>query len=413
MRLGVATVAENNPGQEDTKPRNRKPLAINQAQYEIDQAEKDVKDKQKVYDNALGDNGEKTAASIAAEKDLNAAKDVLKEKQKALKKLQSGDTQEERREARENYMRDYYNKLGGAWIAALVKEDPELYALFQTAMRQEWQDEEFLNGANGKPGLYSTKWWKAHDDNPAWQNAFRMEHSADTTAWTHSLDLATDRIEKLALSMYDISFNEETLAGLAKRYMYEGWGELNDQGLKEYFAKYLRNQDRKGNELDLGGDYEKQATSFRDAAWNLGLSYDPSWYDRKASKVLDPKSGVTVDAVLQQMIDDAVSTYPVFKDKIGLDADGKVTGIRDVAGAYIARVKGLLELDENSVSMDDPLFKRAFNSITDEKGNPALMSLYDFEKSVREDPRWQRTKNAHSTYMDATQGLLRAMGFVG
>jgi hypothetical protein len=49
----------------------------------------------------------------------------------------------------------------------------------------------------------------------------------------------------------------------------------------------------------------------------------------------------------------------------------------------------------------------------DEKSNPKLMSLWDFQKAVRQDDRWQTTENAVTTYTDFGERLLKMFGIRG
>jgi hypothetical protein len=41
------------------------------------------------------------------------------------------------------------------------------------------------------------------------------------------------------------------------------------------------------------------------------------------------------------------------------------------------------------------------------------MSLYDFQRSLRKDPRWQYTDQARQSVSEAALGVLRDFGFTG
>jgi hypothetical protein len=39
------------------------------------------------------------------------------------------------------------------------------------------------------------------------------------------------------------------------------------------------------------------------------------------------------------------------------------------------------------------------------------LPMYEFEKQIRQDPRWQKTNNAHESYARMAQDVLRMFGF--
>jgi hypothetical protein len=87
-------------------------------------------------------------------------------------------------------------------------------------------------------------------------------------------------------------------------------------------------------------------------------------------------------------------------------------GVRDAANSYLAQMSRLLEIDPESIELNDPLLTRAFGSAQEANGSPKLMSLWDFQKSIRADERWQNTLDATQTYDSIGMQLGKAMGFV-
>lgn len=83
----------------------------------------------------------------------------------------------------------------------------------------------------------------------------------------------------------------------------------------------------------------------------------------------------------------------------GLDLD-------NIYAPYRTRMANLLELTPDAISLDDPLLRSAY-------GQDKEMSLYDFQRAVRRDPRWQYTDNAREEVSTAALGILRDFGFQG
>jgi hypothetical protein len=66
----------------------------------------------------------------------------------------------------------------------------------------------------------------------------------------------------------------------------------------------------------------------------------------------------------------------------------------------------VLEITPDSIGLDDKTLRTAI-------GPEKEMSIYDFQGSLRKDPRWQYTKNAREETSSVVLGVLRDFGFQG
>lgn len=92
-------------------------------------------------------------------------------------------------------------------------------------------------------------------------------------------------------------------------------------------------------------------------------------------------------------------------EKVGVLLDEGLD-LANVFQPYRTRMANLLELTPDAISLDDPLLRSAY-------GQDKEMSLYDFQRAVRKDPRWQYTDNAREEVSTAALGILRDFGFQG
>lgn len=97
--------------------------------------------------------------------------------------------------------------------------------------------------------------------------------------------------------------------------------------------------------------------------------------------------------------------FPAFKDEI---MEGM--NISDLAAPYMETASTILEVPGNQIGLDDPLVKKALQYSTQD-GNPAKKPMWEFEQELRQDPRWQYTDNAYTTYANAVTNSLTEMGF--
>ena len=80
--------------------------------------------------------------------------------------------------------------------------------------------------------------------------------------------------------------------------------------------------------------------------------------------------------------------------------------LSNIYAPYRTRMANLLEVAPDSIALDDPLLRSAY-------GQDKEMSLFDFQRAVRKDPRWQYTDNARQTVSNVALQVLRDFGFQG
>jgi hypothetical protein len=80
--------------------------------------------------------------------------------------------------------------------------------------------------------------------------------------------------------------------------------------------------------------------------------------------------------------------------------------LESVYAPYKRSMATILELPENSITLNDPTLRGA---ITADK----TMTIFDFEKQLRRDARWQYTDQAKEEVSSAALRVLRDFGFQG
>lgn len=134
-------------------------------------------------------------------------------------------------------------------------------------------------------------------------------------------------------------------------------------------------------------------------ARSMGVPFDVKSY---AKSIAD--NMMSEEDVKAQIRELAKSYYPSWSKQ--LDAGQTMASI---AYPYLNSMATVLELNPAEVSIDNPAIKRALAS-RDKDGNPTSQSLWDFEYSLRQDPRWAYTKNARSEIDSVARSVLRDFG---
>ena len=351
-------------------------------------------------DVRLAEEALKDARELKSETGIAAAQERLKEARSALRRIQNADPGADRQEARRDFMDDYFNRLGPE-AASLARNDPELRTLFDEAIRKGWNEGTFLSE------LKKTDWWKDPKKGVSWRQAFELEFNNPPGVWQESLSKAKQKIRDMADDLYNIQISEDVLDKIARRFYYQGWN-TDERGLKVWLAGQFGQQLTGGTELTPGGALLDVERTLSDAVREYGLTRDADWASRTAQQILNPDSNYDEDDAWNELIAEAESKYPVFAGRLSKDRS-----VRDLASGYIGELAQMLELrDPSSVDLNDPLLKRAFTSL-DEKNQPRLMPLWEFNQQIKKDERWQYTNNALNTYSSIGSDLARMMGFVG
>jgi hypothetical protein len=103
----------------------------------------------------------------------------------------------------------------------------------------------------------------------------------------------------------------------------------------------------------------------------------------------------------------AAEAFPSYGDKIKSGID-----LRTLADPYIQSMSDILEIPDTGIDMFDPKVRNAL-AFTLPDGKVGTKSIYDFEKELRQDPRWQYTKNAREQASSIATTVLKDFGFMG
>lgn len=188
-----------------------------------------------------------------------------------------------------------------------------------------------------------------------------------------------------------VPLTDSQIKDTASRAQTEGWDAAT---IGEYIASIGKVSGKLGQSAET-------INNLKNSAYDYGVAYDDGWYQQATTSILEGKA--TEQDYLQQIIDMAKSRYAGFADKI---TDKMRT--RQIASPYIQTMASYLELDPNSISLNDPTITKALTSI-DDKGNPAPTPLWKFEQEILQDPRIATTKFAERNIYQKGMDYLKRM----
>ena len=153
------------------------------------------------------------------------------------------------------------------------------------------------------------------------------------------------------------------------------------------------------------GPSGKFFTEFKNFAAKNGIMLSDSAATDYANKAV--AGVIDADTVYSTLRESAASAFPQLADKIKSGID-----LKTLADPYIQSMSNLLEIPYTAIDLFDPKIRGAL-SYTQADGKVGTKSIYDFEKELRKDVRWQYTNNAKKEVADTTLRVLQDFGFQG
>ena len=103
----------------------------------------------------------------------------------------------------------------------------------------------------------------------------------------------------------------------------------------------------------------------------------------------------------------AASAFPSLADKIKAGID-----LKTLASPYIQSMSDVLEIPNTAIDLFDDKIRGAM-AYTLPDGKVGTKSIYEFERELRKDNRWQYTNKAREEASNAASTVLRDFGFMG
>lgn len=225
------------------------------------------------------------------------------------------------------------------------------------------------------------------------------------------MQLDTDAQDRYLMSLQNSNLYQERLKSWLSRIkpILAGRGlSADDATLEKYYKDGI---DDSTILAELAG-----GVTAKGAAGTIGTALDSLRKTARANGFnLDTDFGNQIDGWLQRIArGESVEDFNrIIRKQAKLGLPDKVGAMLDegldlanVFAPYRNSMAVLLELTPDSISLDDPLLRSVYSGDKE-------MSIYDFKRAVRKDPRWQYTDNARQEVSNAALSVLRDFGFQG
>ena len=274
-------------------------------------------------------------------------------------------------------------------VAALLTSVPELQDIAKQASdpASPWSMDRIV------AAVQNSQWYATHSDTARELIAIMK---SDPTTYSQRVDNLSYQLQSMA-SQLGVQMTSQQLQALGIDAMMSGYDQ-NTAVLNQKMAQFLK--PASGNHFGgQAGSYEDQ---IRQSMRDLGVFMPESQLDNQIQQIVAGKQ--SVQGVNAQLRSQSAAMYPAYSQQINSGMN-----LSDIASPYMSRAQQLLEQGPGSVNIQSPLIKSALQYTQD--GQPTAMPMYDFEKSVRQDPRWLSTDNAQDAFMSNAHQVLVNFGF--
>jgi hypothetical protein len=202
------------------------------------------------------------------------------------------------------------------------------------------------------------------------------------------------RIRDNALSQ-GVTLSDEDVEDIYNNSIAVGGGDATIKALVRAKLKYT-----KGG--TLGGAAGEALTDLKKTAKANGLDFDKQFGDQAQtwiSKIAQGESPDTFKNIIRQT---AKLGLP---EKVGSLLDFGID-LETIYSPYKNVMASVLEINPQTIGLDDKTLRSAI-------GPDKEMTIYDWERSLRKDPRWQYTNNAREEVSGIGLNVLRQLGFQG
>lgn len=286
-----------------------------------------------------------------------------------------------------DWAKDYHYAL------AFLKSEPEIWKLFQQAVstgpKGSWTPEKFT------AELRETKWFKTHND--TYRTNWEQMNSPDSATWDTRLTEFTERIRNSAAAG-GAQLSDKELAKFAKDGLLYGW---SDEIIANKLTGYI---DTLGKTGHYGGEAGVNEDALRKYAMDYGQKISSGTLQNWVVKLA--RGDTTLQDFKASMSKMAEVKYAPYSEQIR-----KGMTVRDIADPYMQEMADTLELNVDNLDVFDPKIQAALTAQNADSNKQGELNKYDFSRTLREDPRWLRTKGAQDQTMNITRNLMKDWGF--
>lgn len=298
----------------------------------------------------------------------------------------------------------------------IFKLDNDLGKLLVRAVNEKWTEDRWSKE------IENTNWWRKNSDNVRKRlvqfgnYTDLVSQGQDVSKSDYGLWLRKKRgqLKADAQSLAGVAITDAQADEIAKK-IYLGFLDDDENAIRSFLVPLIsKTTSIVGGKTitGYGGQALKDFQTLQGIAKANGMSL---------SQILPGISATTTGGDLEEAVLEKIALGELDVNRISQDARmmaaiGQPEFVRNllnqgydldqVYSPYKNTMAAVLELNPEQIDLNDPTLRSAIS----DKGE---VNLYDFQRMLRKDSRWQYTQNARQEVSDITLNVLRDFGFQG
>lgn len=295
-------------------------------------------------------------------------------------------------------------------IDTIFKSNPELATLMTRAVNEKWKPARWASE------LQNTGWFKSNATDLQQRGFYKRQYTdllnaipagaADRQAKVDALDSSTTygrglaSIKRLiqAEAISQGAVIEDAALNTLAQNVYDNALEKDSLAIKSFVRAQIKYQPGK----ILSGKAGTDLADLKKTAAANGLDIDKAFGSSLQGwlqKLAGGESVETYKGIIRQAAKAGLPERVASLLDNGVDLETIYTPYKNILAST-------LEINPASITLDDPTLRSAI-------GPDKEMSIYDYQRQLRKDPRWQYTNNAREETSNAVMKVLKDFGFQG
>lgn len=298
----------------------------------------------------------------------------------------------------------------------IFKMDKDLGDLLVRAVNEKWTAERW------NKEIETTNWWRKNSGEVRkrltqfgnykdLQSQGQDVSKSDFGLWLSKKKRA---LQADARSIAGYALTDAEAEDIAQK-IYLGFLDDDENAIRAFLVPYIGKTTSIVNGMKMTG-YSGQALKDYQTLQAIAKANGLSLKDILPNISATTTGGDLEEAVLEKLALGELDVNRISQDARNLAAIGQPQFVRgllnqgydldQVYAPYKNAMANVLELNPEQISLNDPTLRGAIS----DKGET---NLYDFQRMLRKDSRWQYTQNARQEISDITLNVLRDFGFQG
>lgn len=279
------------------------------------------------------------------------------------------------------------------FVYTLANSVPDLKGILDDAIQHGWTPERLT------ATIQSSNWYRQNADTT--RNLIQLQ-TTDPASYNRNVANAVNLIQLKAMAL-GRSLDNATAQRLALQTLTENasWDDQRVTQLVSANTGLLH-----GENGALASTAAQLANHMTTVAQNYGVAYSQGWLEQWVTSI--EAGSNTLDSWEATMRARAKAAYPQFANQI----DAGQT-LRDIADPYIAQMAQTLEIPETQVTLKDSYIQKALSQTGQDGTTQSSMPMWRFQRTLKDDPRYDRTQQAKDDAFSALNKIGKDWGFVG